>query len=99
MPRPTFAGNAHWADPSPVFAHWARTTPLKFNNEYLVLPLGEETAVQAVVGSIVWAFRRLKKPRCRQMSARGYALYNVCPQLSFFPSIYRQNYANNQGEK
>ena len=29
----------------------------------LVRALGEETAVQAVVGSIVWAFRRLKKPR------------------------------------
>ena len=46
----------------------------------------EETAVQAVAGSIVWAFRRLKKPRCREMSARGYALDSVCPQLSFFSS-------------
>ena len=49
-----------------------------------MLPPGEETAVQAVVGSIVWAFRRLKKPKCREMSARGYALHSVCPQLSFF---------------
>ena len=49
-----------------------------------MLPLGEETAVQAVVGSIVWAFRRLKKPRCREMSARGYALHSVCPL--HFPS-------------
>ena len=48
-----------------------------------MLPLGEETAVQAVVGSIVWAFRRLKKPSCREMSARGYAFHSVCPQLSF----------------
>ena len=48
-----------------------------------MLALGEETAVQAIVGSIVWAFRRLKKPRCRGMSARGYALHSVCPQLSF----------------
>ena len=32
----------------------------------------------------VWAFHRLKKPRCREMSARGYALHSVCPQLSFF---------------
>ena len=48
-----------------------------------MLALGEETAVQAVVGSIVWAFRRLKKPRCGEMSARGYALHSVCPQLSF----------------
>ena len=54
----------------------------------MVLALGEETVVQAVVGSIFWAFRRLKKPRRREMSARGYALYSVCPQLSllsFFP--------------
>ena len=57
-----FAGNAHWAEPSPVFAHRARPTPLKCKNEYLVLALGEETAAQVVV---VWAFRRLKKPRCQ----------------------------------
>ena len=48
-----------------------------------MLPLGEETAVHAVVGSIVWAFRRLQKLTSREMSARGYALYSVCPQLSF----------------
>ena len=59
-------------------------TPLKCKNEYPVLPLGEETAVQTVVGSIVWVFRRLKKPSSREMSARGYALHSVCPQLSFF---------------
>ena len=29
---------------------------------------------QAVVGSIVWAFGRLKKPMSREMSARGYVL-------------------------
>ena len=58
-------------------------------NEYLVLALGEETAVHAIVGSIVWAFRRFKKPRCREMSARGYALHSVsCPELSvFLPSL------------
>ena len=27
--------------------------------------------------------RRVKKPRCREMSARGYAPHSVCPQLSF----------------
>ena len=41
------------------------------------------SSVQAVVGSIVLAFPRLKKPRCREMSARGYALHSVS-QLSFF---------------
>ena len=61
----------------------ARPTPLKCRNEYLVLALEEETAVQAVVDSIFWAFCRLKKPRCQEMSARGYALHSVCPQLSF----------------
>ena len=82
-----FAGNAHWAEPSPLYAHRAHPTPLKFKNEYPVLPLGEETAVQAVVGSIVWGFRRLKKPRCREMSARGYALHSVRPELYFFCSF------------
>ena len=58
-----FAGSAHWAEPSPLFAHRARPTPLRCKNVYLVLPLGEETADQAVVGSIVWAFRRVKKAK------------------------------------
>ena len=32
----------------------------------------------------------IKKPSSREMSARGYALYSVCPHLSFFlPSITR----------
>ena len=52
------AGNAHHWGSSPLFAHRARPTPLKCKNEYLVLALEEETAAQAVVGSIVWAFRR-----------------------------------------
>ena len=43
-----FAGNAHWAEPSPVFALRARPTPLKCKNEYLLLALREETAVQTV---------------------------------------------------
>ena len=48
----------------------------KCKNEYPVLPLKEETAVQAVVDSIVRAFQ--------EMSARGYALHSVCPQHCFF---------------
>ena len=47
---------------------------------FLLLPT---TAVQAVVGSIVWAFRRPNKQRCREMSARGYALYCECPPTFF----------------
>ena len=65
-----------------MFAHRTRPSPLKCKNEYLVLELEKEIAAQPVVGSIVWAFCRLKKPRCREMSARGYALHSVCPQLS-----------------
>ena len=78
-----FAENAHWAEPSPLFAHRARPTPLNCINDYLVyvvLAQVEETAAQAVVGSIVWTFHRLKKPRCQEMSARGYALHSICHQ-------------------
>ena len=66
----------------------ARPTPLKCKNECLMLALGEVTEAQAVVGSIFWTFRRLKRPRSGEMSARGYALYSFCPQLSFFPEAY-----------
>ena len=41
-------------------------------------------SLQAVVDSIAWAFRRLKKPKSREMSARG---YSVCPQLPFSHSF------------
>ena len=82
------AGNAHWAELSPLFAHRARPTPLRCKNKYMVLALGEDTVVQAAVGSIVRAFRRLKKPRYREMSARGYVLHRVCPQHSFLPSFF-----------
>ena len=66
-----------------MFANRARPNPLKCKNEYLVLALREETVDKAVVSSNVWAFRRLKKPRSRKTSARGYALHSVS-QLSFF---------------
>ena len=39
---------------------------------------------QATVGSIFWALRKLKMPRSREKSSRGYALHSVCPQLPFF---------------
>ena len=76
-----FTGSAHWTEPLLLFAHRA-FIPFKCKNEYLVLTLGEETAVQALVGSIVWAFGRLEKLRIWEMSARGYALHSVC--LNFF---------------
>ena len=57
---------------------------------------GEETAVHAIVGSIIWAFRRQKKPRCREMSTRGYALHSECPKFSFLSCTQTQvTYAPN----
>ena len=44
-------------------------------HEYLVLALGEETAAHAVVDSIVWEFRRLKKPMSLEINARSFAFY------------------------
>ena len=41
---------------------------------------GEETAVQAVVDSIIWAFRRLKKPKSREISARNKADFQIIPR-------------------
>ena len=46
--------------------------------------MGMDTHNHTVVASIVWAFRGLKKPRSREMSARSDALHSVCPQLFFF---------------
>ena len=43
-----------------------------------MIPLREKTAALSY-GS----FRSLKKPMCREMSARGYAIHSLCPQLSF----------------
>ena len=44
--------------------------------------------IQAVVGSIVWAFRSLEKPSSRKISARVYALQSVDTQLYFLFSDY-----------
>ena len=83
---PQFAGNAHWAEPSPPLAYRARPLHSSVKRSTWCFHW-EETAIRAVVGSIVWAFRRLKKPRCREMSARGYELHSVplSLPLSFFP--------------
>ena len=78
-----FAGSAHWAEPSPLFAHGARPTPVKCKNEYLLLALGEGTEVQAVVGSMAWAFRRLKKAKESGDERPWLRAYGVCPLFSF----------------
>ena len=91
-----FTGDAHWAEPSLLFAHRAPSTPLKFKNKYLVFALMEETAVQAVVSSIIWASLRLKNPRSQdEMGAHSYSLHSVCPQLSFFSSSYGLGHSYN----
>ena len=90
-----FVCNAHWTEPSPRFVHRARPSLLSSKIEYTVLAPRKETAVQAVVGSIVWfqavissivwTFCRLKKPRSREMSACSYALYKAyAPKFTFF---------------
>ena len=43
------------------------------------------TTAQVVVGSIFWAFRRLKRSRSQEMSARGYAFKAYDPN---FPSFF-----------
>ena len=74
---PLTESRIHLIDKQAHLKDRTRPTPLKCKNEYLVLALGEETAVKELVGCIVWEFRRLKNPRCRDMSARGYALHSV----------------------
>ena len=68
-------GPVRWAEPSPLFA------PLHSTVKTGACTWGG-TAVQAVVGSNVWAFHWLKKPRSRKTCARGYALHSVRAQLS-----------------
>ena len=85
-----FAGNAYWVETSPLFTPrllWtARPSPLNYKNEYLMFAFVEETATQAVVGSIVLsAFRSFKKPRIRKMSARSYG-FIACTLISFSTS-------------
>ena len=58
-----FAGNAEWAESSPLYAHRARPIPLTCENQYMVLTLWEEIAVQAEIGSIVWALTQAQKTK------------------------------------
>ena len=60
-------------------------TLLKCKNGYLVLALGEETSVQAVVGSIVWTLRRLKKPSCQEMSPAATRFLACTSKFPSFP--------------
>ena len=81
------AENDHWTETSPLFVaslEWrARPSPLICKNEYLVYALVEGTAIQAIVGTIVWAFHRLKSQRSRKKSDRPHALHSVRARLSF----------------
>ena len=52
-----------WSWASPVLARRARPIRLKCENEYLVLALEEETAVQAIVDSTVGRFAGAKSQK------------------------------------
>ena len=57
--------------------HRARPTPLKCKNEYPVLPLGGGNFSPG-------SSRRVSQAqKAKVMSACGYVLQSVCPQLSF----------------
>ena len=79
------AGNAHWAEISSLFASsldWrARLTSLDCKSEYLVFALSEETAAQAVVNSIIWAFSSGSQAQSREMNARSCAFHSVYPKI------------------
>ena len=61
----------------------ARNSLSNCKNEYLVFALVRKLQLGAVVGSIVWTFRKLKKPRCRERNAHDYVLHGVCPNFPF----------------
>ena len=69
---------------------FTRTGSIESDNRLNEFFTGSFIGVQSVVGSIVWAIRRLKNPRFREMSARGYALRSVClqPFFSFIADSY-----------
>ena len=50
----------------------------------MVLALGEEIAAQAIVGSIVWALRRNKEPRSREMISSATRFIAYAPNFPFF---------------
>ena len=56
----------------------------QLRNEYLVFARGEETAAQATVGAIVWAFRRLKKPIHERPQLRA----SYCMPLTLWNTVY-----------
>ena len=62
--------------------------PVLYKNGYMVFALGKETAIEAVIGFIAWAVRRLIKPRSRKMRACSYAIQTVYPDFHFptFPT-------------
>ena len=56
-----------------------------------MLALGEEIAAQAIVGSIVWALRRNKEPRSREMISSATRFIAYAPNFPFFfsPILHR----------
>ena len=84
-----FAGNAHWPELSLLFSQRTRPSPLNFKNEYLVLALGEETAVHAAVGSIAGRLAGSNNLGSgdERFALRGSFAASVCRQLSLSSRI------------
>ena len=68
--------NSRWSVASPGRGHQVRRVGL--------FELGEETAAQAVAGSIVWAICRLENPRCREIAPAATRFITYAPNLTFF---------------
>ena len=67
--------------------------------QYQVFAYRPKIPALAVVGSIVWTFRRLKKPRFREMSWVP-ALHSVCPNFPFpsFILIFTKHFNDSYSE-
>ena len=75
----------------PTRHHCSRIGGTQFHsivNEYLVLALGEETAVQVVVGSIVWALRDSKSQGVGEKPPAATRFIACAPNFYFFLHSY-----------
>ena len=79
-----FAGNAGWSEISflfdPILDWSARPNPLNGQTEFI---LGKKIAAQAVVGSIMLAFRRLKNLEAGRLSPAAMRFIAFTPIVRF----------------
>ena len=80
-----FAGSAHSAEPSPLFAHRAHPTALKCKNKYPVLPLGKMSVRGYALRSVYPQFSFL--PLVLYSSAFS-ADYEFRMQLAIYKPIF-----------